>query len=110
MNAVILTSILSCGNSTLYSASRLLYSMAESGKGAESAGEVSKGVPDYAVLFTAPTACLCFLTSLDSDSQSFIHGFITLPDLLDFLTWFGICICHIRFGEASKLQGRILTN
>ncbi|MFR7985997.1 amino acid permease [Zhenpiania hominis] len=106
MNAVILTSILSCGNSTLYSASRLLYSMAESGKAPKALGKVSKkGVPVYAVLFTAATACLCFLTSLDSDSVVYTWLY-NATGLTGFLTWFGICICHIRFRKGFKAQGR----
>lgn len=108
MNAVILTSILSCGNSTLYSASRLLFSMAESKKAPRLFGKVSKkGVPVFAVLFTALTACLCFLTSLDSDSAVYTWLY-NATGLTGFLTWFGICICHLRFRKGFKVQGRDL--
>ena len=106
MNAVILTSILSCGNSTIYSASRLLYSMAASGKAPKLLGKVSgKGVPVFAVLFTAVVACLCFLTSLDSDSMVYTWLY-NATGLTGFLTWFGICICHLRFRKGLKAQGR----
>ena len=106
MNAVILTSILSCGNSTLYSASRLLYSMSESGKSPKFLGKVSKsGVPVFAVFFTALTACLCFLTSLDSDSAVYTWLY-NATGLTGFLTWFGVCICHLRFRKGFKVQGK----
>lgn len=106
MNAVILTSILSCGNSTIYSASRLLYSMAESGKAPKILGKVTKkGVPVFAVLFTAVVACVCFLTSLDSDSVVYTWLY-NATGLTGFLTWWGICVCHLRFRKAFKTQGK----
>lgn len=105
MNAVILTSVLSCGNSTLYSASRLLYSMAESGKAPKFLGKVSShGVPVCAVIATMLVASLCFLTSLDSDSQVYTWLY-NATGLTGFITWFGICICHLRFRKGFAAQG-----
>lgn len=57
------------------------------------------------MLFTAATACLCFLTSLDSDSVVYTWLY-NATGLTGFLTWFGICICHIRFRKGFKAQGR----
>lgn len=109
MNAVILTSILSCGNSTIYSASRLLYSMSNSGKAPKVLGKVSrKGVPVFAVIFTALIACVCFLTSLNSDSAVYTWLY-NATGLTGFLTWFGICICHLRFRKAFRAQGKSLS-
>lgn len=106
MNAVILTSILSCGNSTIYSGSRLLYSMAESGKAPKILGKVSKrGVPIFAVIFTGLVASLCFLTSLSSDSMVYTWLY-NATGLTGFITWFGICICHLRFRRGLKEQGK----
>ncbi|MDF2655046.1 MAG: amino acid permease [Bacillota bacterium] len=109
MNAVILTSVLSCGNSTLYIASRLLYSMAQSGKAPKLFGKVSRrGVPVYAVLGTAAISCLCFLSSFAGDSVVYTWLY-NATGLTGFITWFGICICHLRFRKAFKAQGRDLT-
>ncbi len=106
MNAVILTSILSCGNSTIYSASRLLYSMANSGKAPKTLGKTTRlGVPIGTILFTVAIACLCFLTSLNSDSQVYTWLY-NATGLTGFITWFGVCICHLRFRAAFKKQGR----
>ena len=106
MNAVILTSILSCGNSTIYSASRLLYSMAKSSKAPKLFGRVTKkGVPVFAVIFTAVIACVCFLTSLDGDSVAYTWLY-NATGLTGFLTWWGICVCHLRFRRAFRIQGR----
>lgn len=108
MNAVILTSVLSCGNSTLYMASRLLYSMAQSGKAPRMLGKVSKhGVPVYAVLGTAIIACLCFLTSFAGDSVVYTWLY-NATGLTGFITWAGICVCHLRFRKAFVAQGKDL--
>lgn len=105
MNAVILTSVLSCGNSTLYTASRLLFSMANSGKAPKVFAKVSKrGVPIYAVLGTAVISCLCFLSSFAGDSVVYTWLY-NATGLTGFITWFGICVCHLRFRKAFKAQG-----
>lgn len=106
MNAVILTSVLSCGNSTLYMASRLLYSMALDGKAPRFFSRVSKrGVPVYAVSGTAVIACLCFLSSFAGDSVVYTWLY-NATGLTGFITWFGICICHFRFRKGFKAQGK----
>jgi lysine-specific permease len=46
MNAVILSSVLSCGNSSMYVASRMLYAMAHSRKAPMMFGKLNRrGVP-----------------------------------------------------------------
>ncbi|WP_312651886.1 amino acid permease [Aminipila sp.] len=109
MNAVILTSILSCGNSTLYSASRLLYSMAVSNHAPKFFAKTSaKGVPIYAVFGTMIIACLCFLTSFAGDSVVYTWLY-NATGLTGFMTWFGVCICHLRFRKAFTKQGKDLS-
>lgn len=105
MNAVILTSVLSCGNSTLYTGSRLLYSMALEKKAPKFLGTVSKsGVPVAAVLFTAVVSSLCFISSIAGDSTVYTWLY-NATGLTGFITWFGICVCHFRFRKAFKVQG-----
>ncbi|WP_227018392.1 amino acid permease [Sinanaerobacter chloroacetimidivorans] len=109
MNAVILTSVLSCGNSTLYIASRLLYSMAQDGKAPRFLGKVSKGgVPVFAVLITALVSCLCFLSSLAGDSVVYTWLY-NATGLTGFITWLGICISHLRFRKGFRAQGKDLS-
>jgi lysine-specific permease len=106
MNAVILTSVLSCGNSTLYIASRLLFSMAQSGKAPRVFKKVSRrGVPVYAVIGTAAISCLCFFSSLVGDSVVYTWLY-NATGLTGFITWFGICVCHLRFRKAFRAQGK----
>ena len=67
MNAVILTAILSAGNSGLYASTRMLYSMAHDGKAPKIFGSdlTQRGVPVMAALLaTAAVGLFGFLTAL----------------------------------------------
>ena len=108
MNAVILTSVLSCGNSTMYIASRLLYSMANDKRAPKAFGKVSKrGVPTLGVLLTAAVASLSFLASSNGDSVIYTWLY-NGTGLTGFITWLGICVAHFRFRAAFKAQGKSL--
>src|SRR5690606_17887352 len=64
MNAVILTAILSAGNSGLYASTRMLYAMAHDGKAPKIFGRTnSRGVPMAALLATAGVGLFGFLTA-----------------------------------------------
>lgn len=105
MNAVILTSVLSCGNSTLYSGSRLLFSMAASGSAPRQFATVSRrGVPIWAIALTAVVSCLAFLSSLVGDSIVYTWLY-NATGLTGFITWLGVCVTHLRFRSAMKAQG-----
>ncbi|MDF4405625.1 amino acid permease, partial [Vibrio parahaemolyticus] len=65
MNAVILTAVLSAGNSGMYASTRMLYTLAREGKAPRIFARLSKGgVPRYALLATTVVAGLCFLSSM----------------------------------------------
>ena len=65
MNAVILTAVLSAGNSGMYASTRMLYTLAKSGKAPKLFAKLSKGgVPRNALIATTVIAALCFLTSM----------------------------------------------
>lgn len=105
MNAVVLTSVLSAGNSTLYVGSRLLYSMAHSGKAPRLFGRTSShGVPVWGVLLTVAISMLGFLSSLVGDSIAY-SWFYNATGLTGFIVWFGVCLAHLRFRKAWKAQG-----
>lgn len=109
MNAVILTSVLSCGNSTLYIASRLLFSMAVNGRAPKVFSKVSKsGVPIYAVVGTLLIGSFCFLASFAGDSVVYTWLYWA-TGLTGFITWFGICVAHLRFRKGMKAQGMNLS-
>ncbi|MDO4243642.1 MAG: amino acid permease [Actinomyces sp.] len=106
MNAVVLTSVLSAGNSTLYVGSRLLYSMAGAGRAPRVFGRVSRsGVPVWGVLATVGISMLGFLSSLVGDSVAYTW-FYNATGLTGFIVWVGVCLAHLRFRAAWKAQGR----
>lgn len=106
MNAVVLTSVLSAGNSTLYVGSRLLYSMAGAGRAPKVFGRVSRhGVPVWGVLGTVVISMLGFLSSLVGDSVAYTW-FYNATGLTGFIVWVGVCLAHLRFRAAWKAQGR----
>jgi len=106
MNAVILSSVLSCGNSSMYVASRMLHAMGHSGKAPKVFGTLSsRGVPVVALLATAAAGALAFFSSVVGD-QKIYHGLYNASSLSGFLIWLGIAICHLRFRKAWVAQGR----
>lgn len=108
MNAVILTSVLSAGNSGMYASSRMLYAMAKDGKAPAWLGKVnSRGVPINSLIATTIVASLCFLTGLYAESTVYVW-LVAASGLAGFVTWVGIALCHYRFRRAYVAQGRDL--
>lgn len=106
MNAVILTSVLSCGNSGMYASTRMLYSMANDGKAPRIFGKVnSRGVPVNSVIITTIIASACFLTGLYAEDSVYVW-LVAASGLSGFIAWLGIAICHFRFRRAYMVQGK----
>ena len=106
MNAVVLTSVLSAGNSTLYVGSRLLYSMAGAGRAPRLfTRTTAHGVPVWGVLATVAISMLGFLSSLVGDSVAYTL-FYNATGLTGFIVWVGVCLAHLRFRAAWRAQGR----
>lgn len=109
MNAVILTSVLSAGNSGMYASSRMLYAMAKDGKAPAWLGKVnSRGVPVNALILTTIVASACFLTGLYAESTVYVW-LVAASGLAGFVAWLGIALCHYRFRKAYIAQGRDLS-
>src|SRR5260221_11035212 len=108
MNAVILSSVLSCGNSSMYVASRMLYAMSHSGKAPRLFGKLNRrGVPVAALLATGLISALAFFSTMVGD-QKIYQIFYNASSLSGFLIWLGIAVCHLRFRKAWVAQGRSL--
>ncbi len=108
MNAVILTAVLSAGNSSMYVASRMLHAMAHSGKAPAFFGRLNRrGVPAAALWFTGGVSALAFFSTLVGD-QKIYKIFYNASSLSGFLIWLGIAVCHLRFRQAWVAQGRSL--
>ncbi|MDN4075086.1 amino acid permease [Fictibacillus sp. CENA-BCM004] len=108
MNAVILTSVLSAGNSAMYGASRVLWVLAKEGKAPSFLKKVNAGgVPANAVYFSAIIGMAAFLTSLFGEGTVYTW-LLNAAGLSGFLSWLGISITHYRFRKAYLAQGRAL--
>jgi lysine-specific permease len=108
MNFVILSSVLSCGNSSLYVSSRMLYAMSHSGKAPRLFGKLNRrGVPVAAVWATGLVGATAFLANAVG-GQKIYQMLYNFSGLTGFIIWLGIAICHLRFRRAWIAQGRSL--
>ncbi len=105
MNAVILSAILSAGNSGMYASTRMLYNLALEGKAPRLFSRVSRsGVPRNALYATTLVGALCFLTSAFGDSTVYTW-LLNTSGMCGFIAWLGIAISHYRFRKGYLAQG-----
>ena len=110
MNAVVLTSVLSAGNSGMYASTRMLYTLACRGMAPRVFARVStRGVPVYALLATTVVAALCFATYLASAEVIYIW-LLNLSGMTGFIAWLGIAVSHYRFRKGYLAQGGKLSD
>ncbi|MDO4681889.1 MAG: amino acid permease [Lautropia sp.] len=109
MNAVVLTSVLSAGNSGMYASTRMLYTLATQGMAPRLFARVSAtGVPVYALIATTVVAGLCFASYLASAEVIYIW-LLNLSGMTGFIAWLGIAVSHYRFRKGYLAQGRDLS-
>lgn len=105
MNAVILTAVLSAGNSSLYASTRILYAMAKQGQAPKILGNVNKrGIPVAALIVTTLVGALAFLASIFGDGAIYIW-LLNASGITGFIFWLGISASHYRFRRAFVAQG-----
>lgn len=108
MNAVILTAILSAGNSGMYSSTRMLWNMAKNGSAPKTFAKLDvRGVPMNALYATTAIAALCFLTTFIGEQQVFTW-LLNMSGMCGFIVWLGIAISHYRFRKGYLAQGNKL--
>ncbi|CAH0208750.1 Lysine-specific permease [Peribacillus simplex] len=105
MNAIILTAVLSAGNSSLYVTSRMLYSMANEGLAPRIFGKLNKrGVPIWGLIVTSLVGMLAFFASVFGDGVIYIW-LMNAVGVTGFIFWLGIAASHYRFRKAYIAQG-----
>ncbi|UIP24695.1 amino acid permease [Acinetobacter towneri] len=105
MNAVILTAILSAGNSGMYSSTRMLFDMARKGSAPKAFARLdARGVPMNALYATTAIAALCFLTTFIGEKQVF-NWLLNMSGMCGFIVWLGIAVSHYRFRKGYLAQG-----
>ncbi|KAH3679424.1 hypothetical protein WICPIJ_008617, partial [Wickerhamomyces pijperi] len=106
MNAVILVSVLSVGNSCVYGCSRTLASLAAQGLAPKCFNYVDRmGRPIVGMAANAVVGLLCYCVA--SKNQGTVFAWLmSLCGVSAILIWSSICLSHIRFRLAMKVQGR----
>ncbi|KAF3992331.1 hypothetical protein FT663_01168 [Candidozyma haemuli var. vulneris] len=105
INAVVLTSAASAGNSFFYAGSRTLYSLAKRGLAPKIFTTVNRfGVPIYCVLIVFAVGCLAYLNVSSSSSQVF-SWFSNISTISGYISWITASFAYTRWRKAIALQG-----
>lgn len=108
INAVILLSVLSVGNFAFYSSSRILLCLSEIGYAPKFFQYVDRqGRPLFTMVVGAIVGCICFVSASPKEEDVFTW-LLAISGLSQLFTWSCICLSHIRFRRAMKVQGRSL--
>lgn len=104
-NALMLTSVVSCGNGVLYAASRTLYGMGKAGRAPRFfAKTTNRGIPVYAVI-----ACILFgllsMMAVNTDSLEVLYYFVDLCTVCGQFNYMCVCIAYVHFYFNLKKQG-----
>lgn len=105
MNFVILTAILSVGNSGLYASTRILWAMSKTGMAPRKLSKLSaRGVPLYALLITLCFALLSLLTSIVAADTLFMV-LMAVSGMAGTVTWIVIAYAQYRFRREHMAKG-----
>lgn len=105
MNFVILTALLSVGNSGLYAATRMLWSLSKTGMASPALGKLnSKGVPMNALYLTFGIALLSLLSSVFAEDTVYVW-LISLAGLGAQVGWISITASQLAFRKKYLASG-----
>ncbi|EPQ27624.1 uncharacterized protein PFL1_04762 [Pseudozyma flocculosa PF-1] len=106
INALIIISVISAGNSSLYLASRTLQSLGATGRAPRLFAYTTKSgkVPIFALVFTNLVALISLL-SISGGAAKIFSYIISISGVSTFVIWAAICACHVRFRSAWVRQG-----
>lgn len=105
INAVILSSAWSCGNSFAYAGSRNLYALAISGSAPKIFAKCTKrGIPLYAVMTVCAFGLLSFL-NVGRSSTVVFGWFVSITTVSGLFNWLTLGISYIRFSKGLAAQG-----
>ncbi|KAI9826531.1 MAG: glyceraldehyde-3-phosphate dehydrogenase 1 [Phylliscum demangeonii] len=108
MNVVIMIAVLSVGNSSVYGSSRTLAALADQGQAPRWLGYVDRqGRPMAGILVASAFGFLAFVAASPKQGDIF-NWLLALSGLSSIFTWGSVCLAHIRFRRAWRLQGHTL--
>lgn len=109
MNVVILLAILSVANTSIYASSRMLRSLSEQKLAPKCFGYIDRsGRPVWGMLLSIVLGLLCFVSASSAEGK-FFAWLMALNGLSSIFIWGAICMCHIRYRKAMRVQGKPLT-
>lgn len=105
MNVVILVSVLSVANASFFASSRVLAALADQGQAPRALRYIDRqGRPIAAVCLSALAGLLSYMgTGVRADV--ILDWLVALSGLSSMISWASVCLSHIRFRQAWKLQG-----
>jgi len=105
---VITVSVLSVANSCTYGSTRVLQALAHSGRAPKILAKIdSKGRPVWCIALQIAVGLLAYINCAASGSTVFTW-LLAITGLSGQFAYASICLAHIRFRKAWKLQGRSL--
>lgn len=105
INATILTSAASAGNSFLYSASRALFSIAHRGNAPKFLLAVNRfGVPYYCVCISALFGLLAYL-NVSQGSGNVFSWLMNICTISGFISWITVGFAYLRWRKAIDFHG-----
>lgn len=105
LNAVLLTAVLTAANSNVYSSSRVLIALADSGHAPQFLKKTNRlGTPYYSVGICSLVGFLAFL-NLSSNGALVFNWFLNIIAVAGFISWSLISVCHIRFMRVLASRG-----
>ncbi|WP_052476477.1 amino acid permease [Cohnella kolymensis] len=108
MNFVILTAILSVGNTGLYASTRLLWALSKDKMAPAVFGKLSsRGVPMYALLVTLAFSLISLLTSVVAAETVFVV-LLSVSGLGGTMTWLVIALTQYKFRKQYLREGNEL--
>jgi len=107
-NAVITLSVISVANSCTFASTRTIQALALNGMCPKAFAYVDKkGRPIWCIVLQILFGLLAFINEAKVGSQVF-NWLLALSGLSYFFVWASICLCHIRFRKAWRVQGHTL--
>ena len=107
-NVVVLLSVLSVGNSAVFGSSRVLAALAEQGQAPRILAYIDRrGRPLASITVASVVGLFSFFAGSDKQKDAF-EWMIALSGLSVIFTWGSICLAHIRFRRAWRIQGHSL--
>jgi len=106
INAVILISAWSAGNSDLYASSRTLYALALEGKAPAFLRKCTQGgLPVWCVLITGLFGLLAYLNAGSTTAVQVFNWLYNISSITGLITWLIILVSYLRMYYGLKKQG-----